>query len=142
MAVDVCIIENPEVSPAVDIAPALERARLNVVKRTSWSSFHPDQLRGHGSSLLVANALRGSAGAEGLFSWLLAHSLDAPTFAILPADDAALIRLAAAAVDDFVVWPAREEELYHRLVRLLGPPPHSRDEMQSALIGQLGSWRC
>jgi len=134
----VCIIENPEVASAIDIGPAFERARLNVVKRTSWSAFHPDQLRGQRASLLVANALRGATGAEGLFSWLLAHSLDAPTFAIVPADDAPLIRLAAAAVDDFLVWPAPEDELYHRLMRLLGPPSRSRDEMQSALIGQLG----
>jgi DNA-binding NtrC family response regulator len=141
MPTSVCIVENPEVSSAIDIGPAFERARLNVVKRTSWAAFHPEQLRGQRASLLFANALQGAAGAEGLFAWLLAHPLDAPTFAIVPADDAPLIRLAAAAVDGFVVWPAPEDELYHRLTRLVGPPARSRDEIQSSLIGQLGLQR-
>ena len=138
MSASVCLIENPEVMPSIGIDPAFARARLDVVKRTTWSAFHPDQLRVRKPSLLVANALLGAAGAEGFFSWLLAHSLDVPTLAIVPADDAPLIRLAAAAVDDFIVWPAREDELYHRLMRLVGPPACSRDEMQAALIGQLG----
>jgi len=41
-------------------------------------------------------------------------------------------------VDDFVMGPVREDELYHRVMRLLGPATSSREEIQSALIGQLG----
>jgi DNA-binding NtrC family response regulator len=138
MCTDVYIIENPQVSSAISLDLVLKSARLDVGHRTSWELFRPDQMCSRKPGLIVANAYPDSAGAQEFFGWLHQHSAGAPTFAILPADDAELIRIASTAVDDFLLWPVRGDELSHRLLRLLGPPTRSREEMQSALIGQLG----
>jgi DNA-binding NtrC family response regulator len=138
MPTGVSIIENSQPALALGLDPVLKSACLDVLQRVTWSCFDPEKLRRVNPSLVVVNASCGGEGPRRFFHWLLEHSLGAPTLAIVPEDDAALIQLAARAVDDFVMGPVREDELYHRVMRLLGPATSSREEIQSALIGQLG----
>lgn len=138
MIADVYLIENPQAPPALSLEMVLGRARLEVGHRVSWSTFRPEHVHHRKPSLIVASAFPESEGAREFFEWLHQHSAGAPTFAILSAEDPELIRLASTAVDDFLLWPVRGDELYHRLLRLLGPPARSREQMESALIGQLG----
>jgi DNA-binding NtrC family response regulator len=136
MPTGVSLIESwPE---CAGIGYVLERARLSVVQRTCWAAFDPARMGLAKAGLIVANAAAGGDGPRHFFQWLIEHRPGTPTLAIVPEGDAALIRLASSAVDDFLIGPVREDELYHRVTRLLGPPPESREELQATLIGQLG----
>ncbi len=135
---DVFIIESQ--GPACDsaLSRALQIADLSVTGRSAWSSFDPSRLGRRKESLILANAVPKTAEAQNFFVWLQDHSLRTPTFAVLPPDDPAFVRLAAQAVDDFLLWPPHEEELRHRVFRLLGPRPETLEEVQQAFVGQLG----
>src|SRR5208337_4634326 len=126
---------------SVILDAVLERAHLEDAQRVPWTSFRPDHVPQHKLRLIVANAIANCDRAREFFAWLHQHFAAAPTLAILPADDADLIRVASTVVDDFLVCPVREDELYHRMLRLLGPPVQSREELHATLAGQVGLQR-
>lgn len=112
---------------------------LAITRRVSWGSFVPELLASCREQIVIANAVPQSEDSIRMFRWLQEHPLRVPTLAILPADDADLVRLAAACVDDFLVWPIRIEELRQRLIRLLpigGPEGH--EKIMDQLVGELG----
>src|SRR6201999_2422597 len=80
----------------------------------------------------------GSAPAHDFFAWLRRNSAGSPVFAILPSDDPGLMEAAIPAVDDFLLWPVRGDELFFRLQRLLGPECSSAEAFHHSLAGELG----
>jgi two-component system, NtrC family, response regulator GlrR len=89
-------------------------------RRIDWRSLRPESLRRE-AHVIVPVAVTDPPRAEGLFRWLTQHTLDAATLAVLPEGANALLRLAAEAVDDFVMWPIRPDEWRQRFSRLIGP---------------------
>jgi DNA-binding NtrC family response regulator len=106
--------------------------------RTSWESFAPEQLRKGANRLLIANAVAGTGRAEAFFRWLRGNPVPVPVFAILPAQNAALLEAAAETVDDFLLWPACQEEFRRRVARLLGPQPSESKRVQASLAAEIG----
>lgn len=135
---EVFIIENHGPASDPPLSRALHTVDLSITGRSAWSSLDPISLNRCKESLIVANAVPKTSEALDFFVWLREHSLSVPTFAILPPDDPAFVRLAAEAVDDFLLWPLHEEELRHRVFRLLGPTLETLQEVQQAFVGQLG----
>jgi DNA-binding NtrC family response regulator len=139
MARDIFIVGNqPDASDAW-LAAALQPANLSIGRRCAWSSLRLQDLSTCKESLLVVKAVPKADEALTLFAWLRQHSLHVPTFAFLPANDRAFVKLAAESVDDFLLWPFHGEELQYRIQRLFGPDPSSSmEELQQAFVGQLG----
>ncbi|MGB9145373.1 MAG: sigma-54 factor interaction domain-containing protein, partial [Acidobacteriaceae bacterium] len=138
MVHEIHVIETPLTPSAVSLDRVLERAQLRIGHRLAWDGFRPDQLRPQGSSVIVANAAPASDSAREYFSWLQAHPPGAPVFAVLSADDSDLMQKAIPVVDDFLLWPVRGDELYYRLLRLLGPSSQSSEPMLAAILGEIG----
>ena len=114
------------------------QAESMVGRRGGWSSFFPEQLESCSETLLLASAVPRCEEALRLFRWLRDHPLRIPTLAILPEGDDEMLRAAASAVDDFLLAPVKQEELRHRLARLLTPKSPSLEEVQNVLIGEAG----
>jgi DNA-binding NtrC family response regulator len=134
----ILIVEHPQSPPYCGgdwavYAPEWENAR-----RASWDSFSPELLRSMKDSLVVANAVAGGARVTEFFQWLRSNPVSVPIFAILPADDGALLRAATETVDDFLLWPIRPEELKTRIARLLGPLSQEASDIQTTLAAEIG----
>ena len=110
----------------------------------SWDGADPARFRSSPAELVVAVAGRTPAQALRLMDWLRIHPAPAPTLAILPADAPEEVLTAASqTVDDFILWPARPEELRQRLARFLPPQPEvdaaaSRLSAEMALLNLVG----
>ena len=87
-----------------------------------WGSPLLEQLQACQLDLVIAVAILSSPAIGNFFRWLAKSPIGVPTLAVLPADDDVL-RVAAAAVDDFIVAPFHPGELQHRVARLLGSEP-------------------
>jgi len=105
-------------------------------RRADWSSLCHESLQ-RAAHVIVPVAVTNPPRAEGLFRWLCRHTLDAATLAVLPQGATALLRLAAEAVDDFVLWPVRPEEWRQRFARLVGPSG-GNDGLQAVLLEAMG----
>jgi DNA-binding NtrC family response regulator len=138
MGRDVLIIENQPVGPDSQLSGYLENAAVSIIRRSSWSSVNPERLLCHRDGLIVVNAVPKTEEALRCFAWLQGHVLQVPTFAVVPPEDAGFVRLAAESVDDFLLWPPHQEELRHRVSRLLGPLSDNLEEVQRTFLGQMG----
>lgn len=138
MGHEVYLIESPGAPSAASLDHVLERAQLRIGHRVAWSQFRPADMHPRRSAVIVINASPAPPEAHEFFAWQRAHSVGTPVFAILESDDAALIQAAMAAVDDFLLWPVRGDELFLRLHRLLGPPSATKQPIQTAIAGELG----
>jgi DNA-binding NtrC family response regulator len=116
----------------------LRQADSIVSRRRAWNSILPEQLGSCPEALLLASAVPGCDEAVRLFQWLRKNPLPISTLAILPDGDREILQAAAGAVDDFLFAPVREEELRHRLARLLTPKSRSLEDVQTLLIGEAG----
>jgi DNA-binding NtrC family response regulator len=95
----------------------------------SWTTLAPETLPSYDTDVIVALAAADPLPARRLFEWLVHHPVPRPILAVLPAPaDEALIESAASAADDFVLLPVRDEELRHRLARML---VRARDGVES-----------
>lgn len=138
MGHEVYLIETPATPSAATLRAVLGQAQLRIGQALAWPDFHADALDGRRPAMILANASEACAGAHEFFAWLRTHSAGVPVFAVLPSDDPALIRAAMPAVDDFLLWPIRGDELFFRLQRLLEPESPSRERLEQALAGELG----
>jgi DNA-binding NtrC family response regulator len=141
MGREVYLIETPAGPAAASLDLVLERAQVKVALRLAWPAFRPDALPARRAAAIVADASSRPAQAGEFFAWQRAHSNGTPVFAILPSDDPALIEAVMPAVDDFLLWPVRGDELFFRLHRLLGPVSAPRAPIYEALAGELGCRR-
>ncbi|HEV3199148.1 MAG TPA: sigma-54 dependent transcriptional regulator [Bryobacteraceae bacterium] len=97
--------------------PLDERWRI---ERSMWDRLAPESID-WSANLVVAVAVGQMDRAVPLFEWLKRNPISSPVFAILPEEaDADALRISMQAVDDFVLWPVRQEEVHIRLMRLLG----------------------
>ena len=106
--------------------------------RLEWVSGAPGRLRECKGDLLIASALGDGSAPIELFRWLLASPVTMPVFAIVPehADDE-LLRITARMAADFAVWPARPEEIHHRVARILGAPHGEVDAVADRLSDEV-----
>jgi DNA-binding NtrC family response regulator len=116
-------------------------AALTICHRRHWEDFLPEQLQLRGESLIVANAVPASNEAAEFFHWLRGHPLGVPTLAILPGDDSELMRVAAEAVDDFLLFPVCAEEFRQRVARLLGAGLSPVETASASLLGEMSLQR-
>ena len=137
MGHDVLLIETPSASSDVNLDQILARAQLGIGRRLVWPMLRATEFDPRHFAAIVANASSSTPQAHDLFAWLREHPIGCPVFAILPSDDAAIIKTALTAVDDFLLWPMRGDELYFRLHRLVGPV-EGRSELHTTIAGELG----
>jgi DNA-binding NtrC family response regulator len=106
-------------------------------ERVPWDGADPVRLRSSSAELIVAVAGLPASRALGLLDWLRTYPSPPPTLAILPADSPEEVLTAASrTVDDFVLWPARPEEIRLRLARFL-PRGQVVDETARRLSAEL-----
>ena len=134
---DVLIIED-QAAESSALTQALENVEVAVTRRSGWAAGTPSHLTSCTEKLILMNAVPRTGEALSLFSWLHEHSLNAATFAVLLPDDPEFARIAAGAVDDFLFWPVRGEELRQRILRLLGPRSRAPEEVQRGIARQAG----
>ncbi len=134
----ILIVEHPQSSPGCDGVLTEVSTEWENTRRASWDSFTPQDLCASKDSLLIVNAVPGGGKAAEFFHWLRKNPVSVPIFAILPADDGALLREATETVDDFLLWPIRPEELNRRIARLLGPRPRDLNDIQATLAAEIG----
>ncbi|MGD0939006.1 MAG: sigma-54 dependent transcriptional regulator [Terracidiphilus sp.] len=134
----ILIIEHPQSGPYCGGDEAVYAPEWKDARRASWESFSPEALRSMKDSLVVANAVDGGVKVAEFFNWLKRNPVSVPIFAILSSDDDALLRVATATVDDFLIWPIRPEELKSRIARLLGPLSQELSDIQTTLAAEIG----
>jgi len=132
------IVEQPRISPGSLVEGIQLSAEWDCARRTCWESFAPEQLRDCQDCLLIANAVSGAGKALEFFHWLRDHPVPLPIFAILPDRHSDLLQAAAETVDDFLVWPARSEELNGRIARLLGSGARRPADVIDSIAAELG----
>jgi len=133
------VIEHGTFSHLPACIAELELGDVAITRRVSWGCFVPELLASCQEQIVIADAVPHSEDSVRMFRWLQEHPIRVPTLAILPAENADLVRLAAACVDDFLVWPIRIEELRQRLIRLLPiRDPRSHEKITDQLVGELG----
>ena len=134
----ILIVEHPQSPPCCGGDQAVSALEWKNARRTLWDSFSPECLRTMKDSLVIACAVPGDGKVAEFFQWLRSNPVSVPIFAILPADDGALLRVATATVDDFLLWPIRPEELKTRIARLLGPVSENLADLQTTLAAEIG----
>lgn len=134
----ILIVEHPQSSPHCGGDQAVFTPEWKNARRASWDSFSPEYLRAVKDSLVIANAVPGGGKVMEFFQWLRKNPVAVPIFAILPADDGALLQVATETADDFLLWPIRPEELKTRITRLLGPAPQELNDIQTTLAAEIG----
>ena len=113
-------------------------SQLAIKTRMAWENFAPEQLSCCEEQVVVVDAVPETNEAIRMFRWLQEHSIRAPIFAIVPAENPDLVRLAAATVDDFLIWPVQAEEFRARLLRLVDTSASSYEKLQDLLVGEVG----
>ncbi|HJQ82470.1 MAG TPA: sigma-54 dependent transcriptional regulator [Candidatus Binatia bacterium] len=115
-------------------------------ERARWDVLGAERLAASRARLIVAAALPEASTAMGLFDRLAGYPIARPMLALLPADAADdAIGAATSVADDFVLWPAPDGELRHRVTRLLaaagddGVAENEVDAVSRRLIDELGT---
>jgi len=134
----ILIVEHPQSSPHCGGDQVVYAQEWKNARHESWDSFTPEDLRTLKDSLVIANAVPVGEKAKEFFQWLQKNPVSVPIFAILPADDGTLLRMATETVDDFLLWPIRPEELKTRISRLLGPGSQGAIDIQKTLTAEIG----
>jgi two-component system response regulator GlrR len=135
----VTVIESPGSPFAAGGTPLAPEVLASDCQRIAWSDLSLDRLSACRADLLVTVAVPEPPDATRVFRWLADHPVRAATFAVLPhgcAHD--LLRVTAQAVDDFVLWPARGDEVRERISRV-GFLRHAALEgvMESVALAQM-----
>jgi DNA-binding NtrC family response regulator len=138
MGHEIYLVETPRAPSSAILDRVLERANLRISERVAWPEARPSEMRPDRLAAIVANAVPGTQEAREFFALLQAHPVSAPVFAILPADDRGLMEAAMRAVDDFLLWPVRGDEMFFRLQRLAGPAPVARQTLHHSLAAEAG----
>ena len=109
------------------------------IERSSWTRLVPESLQASALDLIVAMAVSEMECATRFFRWLRGNPVVSGTFAILPSEtDAETLRASVEVVDDFVIWPARVEELQYRVSRILDSRHHGPATLNEQLRIELG----
>lgn len=104
-----------------------------------WRSFVPEQLRDCSADLIIPVAPAEAEAMVGLLKWLREHPIATPTFAILPEQAGEeLLQIASAVAADFVMRPARREEIIQRVTRILGRAGSEVEAVRDRLMDEMG----
>lgn len=107
-------------------------------ERRIWDDFVPETLFHSRAQLVLAHAVPSSGKAALFFQWLRTNPIRIPTLAILPEfPDHELLQSASDVIDDFVLWPVREEELDLRIERIIRTQSSTRERLEHALAGTI-----
>jgi DNA-binding NtrC family response regulator len=129
---------------AGSLAPALgETARSwgddFELDHARWSSFPPECIGECRADLILPVVVPRSNEAVGFLRWLHDHPISKPTLAVLPDEsEEDLLRTAAEAADDFILWPFHRLELRERVFRILGPERPSDAVVHDKLLETVG----
>jgi DNA-binding NtrC family response regulator len=89
--------------------------------------------------LIVAVASSQQGQALRFFEWLREHRGVVPLLGVLPGEASEkLLKATSEAVDDFILWPARREELSLRVSRMLSGSRHDLEAVRNRLIVESG----
>ena len=104
------------------VPPAVSRECITtpkiVTEFAAWNSLADERLLTPDYDLLVAVAAPGCRASANFFQSLPRRPISRPVLGIFPAGDENL-RTASRMVDDFILAPVREDELRHRIHRIL-----------------------
>ncbi len=121
------------------LGPLLASDAAFSLERMDWDRLLFDRLQHPVAHMVVAVAGGQRAKPLSFFQWLHEHPIAVPTFAVLPQGaDAELLHTALEAADDFTLWPTRQEELRHRVARLLGPARSTVESVRARLTEEMG----
>ncbi len=121
------------------LGPLLASDAAFSFERTDWDTLLPERLQHPAAHVVVAVAGGQRAKPLSFFQWLHEHPIAVPTFAVLPQGaDEELLHTALKAADDFTLWPTRQEELRHRVARLLGPARSTVESVRARLTEEMG----
>jgi DNA-binding NtrC family response regulator len=110
-----CLVREPELAACADGLGGVQWER----QPFHDESPHPVGARRPDLILLAASAATDRA--HRLLEWAVVQGSAAPSLALLPDTLAeGVLRHASRALDDFLLWPARQHEFRERLARLLG----------------------
>jgi DNA-binding NtrC family response regulator len=115
---------------AVDFFGSFEHDRLDII------SIAPPELQDTRADLVfvVTPSIE-----DAWFRSLSQTPAVSPVFAMLPANtNDALLRLAGEVTADFVIEPARPEEIWRRVTRILGEPSSSVSALEDRLMDEAG----
>jgi DNA-binding NtrC family response regulator len=132
----ILIVEHPSFLHEGIFAPLASQA--TEVRRISWEQFSPAYLTSGAHRLVIANAVLAADKATKFFARLRQNPSPIPIFAIIPESDETVLQVAADAADDFLLWPARPEELRRRIMRFLGSKPQELADIQASLSAEMG----
>ncbi len=128
--------ENGAAEPSVCAALADDSAYK--CQPVSWERL-VRQSSNYGNAHAVVAVAPQTPETISLFEWLRENPMRAPTLAVLPNQiGEPLLRIAAAAADDFIVSPVRADELRHRLGRLIGSARHNIEGVRERLLDEMG----
>ena len=133
------LIESASAHTGVRLDPLLGEGGGFSFERASWDTLVPESVSRSSAHMIVAVALAQRAKPLTFFQWLRQHPIQVPTFAVLPQSaDEELLHTAAEVADDFTLWPTRQEELRHRVTRLLPPAPGTIESVRARLTEEMG----
>ena len=133
------IIGQEKWAAEADVCRLLNLTQDWHVERSSWKRLLPESLKASTLDLIVALAISEMECATRFFCWLRDNPLVSGTLAILPLEtDAETLRASVDVVDDFVIWPARVEELQYRVARILDSRDHSTASINEKLRIEMG----
>lgn len=134
----VVIIDCPPSSAGLSDQSPFDSPEWSSARRATWDSLSREELRDRKEVLVIANAVPCNDKAVEFFRKLRDNPIPVPVFAILPAEDGVLLRVATETVDDFLLWPVRPEELSQRIRRFLGQCPRDLTGIQETLAAEIG----
>jgi DNA-binding NtrC family response regulator len=133
------LIEQPSAAADAALAALIAEDGQFEVDRIAWHSLDVDHLQRKGAELVLAVAVPVFPQAMAWLEWLRTHPTSTLSFVILPAQaDEAVLRLAADAADDFMLWPLRREELEQRVRRMLHLPTTDVERAHERIMRELG----
>ncbi|MEP6994016.1 MAG: sigma-54 dependent transcriptional regulator [Acidobacteriota bacterium] len=149
MSQRVLLVESHRAEDRLPLEQLIDSLEDPVV-HVSWNAFDPLHLESSQADLVLAVDVPETPAALHFLEWLRTHSPTVPAFGILPVNAGdSLLSVASQSLDDFLLWPARDEELRHRVRRLLiGPNPKEASDPRLSeefalrrLVGQSACFR-
>jgi len=139
----VLLIEQSSTTADQSLRKLLDASHGYECQQSTWEVFTPERAGSFSAEVIVADAASDNRPPLSLFEWLRVHPIQTPTFAILPREPPEeLFHLTCEATADFMFWPVRAEELFHRLGRIVGSARHDAKSIcgrleEEVALGQL-----
>jgi hypothetical protein len=113
------IVDAGDPEASANLADLLVRGSWQIERR-AMEQVRPHDLCRSGSLIVAVAVSQANRGTQ-LWDWLRHNPIPMPALAVLPETvDSETLRIATQAVDDFVLWPVRSEEIQYRVTGLLG----------------------